>query len=309
MNGKVIPWDQCVLHGRSQAAFFAANVFEGTRAYWNQDEGELYLFKNDEHLQRLARSMKTMRLDVPYSMEQITQGSLDLLRANSFREDVHFVTVAYFGMGVGFDAMGAAEETGVYISAIAQPQKPLLWSGGAACVSSWRRIADDVLPPRVKSGANYGNSRLAQREAKLNGYDTAIILNSAGKVAEAPGACLMMVRDGEVVTPPVTAGILESITRSTLIDLFRRELGMTVVERDIDRTELYAAEEVFLCGSGWEIFPMTSVDRLPVGSGEPGPVTRRMQDTYFSIARGKNPAYRHWLTPVYAGVREPAAVR
>ena len=179
----------------------------------------------------------------------------------------------------------------------------------AACVASWRRISDDTVPPRLKSGANYQNSRLAQTEARVNGYDTSIILNHRGTVAEGPGACLMMVRDGKLVTPPVTAGILESITRTTLMDLTARELGVDVVEREIDRTELYVADEVFMCGSGLEVLPITSIDRIPIGEGARGSMTKRIQDVYFAAARGELPAYRHWLTPVYAGAREPAAAR
>ena len=309
MNGKIVPWDQCVLHGRTQGAFFGANVFEGVRAYWNASKGELFVFKNQEHLQRLARSMKTMRLEVPFTLEEIGRASVELLLLNEFREDVHFIPVAYFGMGVNFEAIGPTEDTGVYITAVPRPQPKSLWNGIAAGVVSWRRISDDSVPPRVKAGANYQNSRLAQVEARINGYDTAIILNQRGTVSEGPGACLIMVRDGKVATPPVTGSILESITRSTLIDLFDRELGVKVVEREIDRTELYAAEEAFFCGSGWEVMPITSVDRLPVGSGTPGPITRKIQDVYFSIVRGENPAYRDWLTPVYASAAEPAGVR
>jgi len=308
-DGKVIPWDECVLHGRTQSAFFGANVFEGIRAYWTDKDQELYLFRNREHQERLARSMKTVRMQVPFSLDEITQGYLDLLRTNNFKEDVHFVAVAYFGMGFDFDVMGPAEYSGVYVTAIAKPQLPALKKGVAVGTSSWRRISDDSIPPRVKSGANYQNSRLAQAEAKANGYDTAVLLNHRGTVAEGPGACLMMVRDGVLVTPPVTSGILESVTRATLLELAARELSLPVLEREIDRTELYAAEEAFFCGSGWEVMPITSVDRIPVGDGAVGSVTRRIQDVYFSAARGENPAYRHWLTPVWAGVREPAGAR
>jgi branched-chain amino acid aminotransferase len=150
---------------------------------------------------------------------------------------------------------------------------------------------------------------LAQTEARVNGYDTAIILNHRGTVAEGPGACLMMVRDGKLVTPPVTAGILESITRATLMDLAARELGAEVVEREIDRTELYVADEVFMCGSGLEVLPITSVDRIAVGDGARGALTKRIQDVYFAAARGELAAYRRWLTPVYSGAREPAGAR
>ena len=310
MNGKIIPWDQCVVHGRSAGGFMGSNVFEGVRAYWNAEQEELFVFKHEEHLQRLARSMKTVRLDVPYTVRQIGQGSMDLLRANEFRQDAHFVPVAFFGMGAHhFNTLGPTVDNGVYITAVPWPQPAALWNGVAACVASWRRISDDSVPPRLKAGANYQNSRLAQTEARVDGYDTAIILNQRGTVAEGPGACLMMVRDGKLVTPPVTAGILESITRATLMELAARELGVDVVEREIDRTELYVADEVFMCGSGLEVLPIVSVDRITVGEGSRGSMTKRIQDVYFAAARGELQAYRHWLTPVYGGAREPSVTR
>ena len=206
--------------------------------------------------------MKTVRLDVPFTLREIGQGALDLLRANEFRQDVHFVPVAFFGMGAhNFNTLGPTVDNGVYITAVPWSQPQALWDGVSACVASWRRISDDTVPPRLKAGANYQNSRLAQTEATVDGYDTAIILNQRGTVAEGTGACLMMVRDGKLVTPPVTAGILESITRTTLMELAARELGAEVVEREVDRTELYVADEVFMCGSGFEALPITSVDR------------------------------------------------
>lgn len=306
MNGTVIPWERCVVHGRSAGGFMGSNVFEGVRAYWNDQQGELFVFKHEEHLARLARSMKTTRLDVPYTLREIGQGALDLLRANEFRQDVHFVPVAFFGMGAhNFNTLGPTVDNGVYITAVPWPQPAALRNGATACVASWRRISDDSVPPRLKAGANYQNSRLAQTEAAVDGYDTAIILNHRGTVAEGPGACLMMVRDGKMVTPPVTAGILESITRTTLMELARRELGVDVLEREIDRTELYVAEEVFMCGSGLEVLPITSVDRIAIGEGSRGTLTKRIQDVYFAAARGELPAYRRWLTPVYSPVREP----
>jgi branched-chain amino acid aminotransferase len=310
MNGRIIPWDQCVVHGRSAGGFMGSNVFEGVRAYWNAQQDELFVFKHAEHLERLGRSMKTVRLEVPYTLPEIGQGSLDLLRANGFRQDAHFVPVAFFGMGAhNFNTLGPTVDNGVYITAVPWAQPAALSNGVAACVASWRRISDDSVPPRLKAGANYQNSRLAQTEARVNGYDTAIILNNRGTVAEGPGACLMMVRDGKLVTPPVTAGILESITRATLMDLAARELAVDVVEREIDRTELYVADEVFMCGSGLEVLPITSVDRITIGQGARGPLTKRIQDVYFGAARGDLPAYRHWLTPVYSAAREPAGAR
>jgi branched-chain amino acid aminotransferase len=166
-------------------------------------------------------------------------------------------------------------------------------------VSTWRRNPDVASPSRVKAAANYHNARLAQVEARLNGFGTPIMLNIAGKVAESPGSCFMMVREGRVVTPPVTADILEGITRETLIRLFRDELGVPVVERDIDRTELYVCDEVFFCGSGQEVQPIVSIDHYDVGDGKVGAITAAVQKLYFEVATGRHEKYASWLTPVY----------
>ena len=167
-----------------------------------------------------------------------------------------------------------------------------------ACVSSWTRLGDNQMPPRVKAASNYLNSRLASEEALRNGYDTALILNSNGKVAEAPGACLMIVRDGKIISPPVTSGILESITRATLIQLCREVLKLEVIEREVDRTELYVASEVFVCGTGEEITPIASVDRFELGDGSIGPITRQLESLYHDIARGIETCYPEWRTLV-----------
>jgi branched-chain amino acid aminotransferase len=167
-----------------------------------------------------------------------------------------------------------------------------------ARVSSWRRISDDIMPPRVKNISNYRNGQLAAMEAQLDGYDQAILLNVQGKVAEAPGACLMLVRDGKLVTPDITQSILESITRDTLLRLARDELGLVIEERPVDRTELYVADEVFLCGTAAEITPIGEIDRYPIGDGHPGPVTRALERLYHDIVRGIDPRRAEWRTPV-----------
>jgi branched-chain amino acid aminotransferase len=169
----------------------------------------------------------------------------------------------------------------------------------ACCVSSWRRISDNVMPPRVKAGPNYHQSRMIIAQARVDGYEGAILLNERDKVSEGPYACLMIVRDGQPITSTITSGILESITRATLIELFAAELGLKVIEREIDRTELYIADEAFFCGSAAEILPITSVDRFPLGDGSVGPITRHIREVYLDVVRGKVPKYRHWLTPVY----------
>lgn len=298
MNGAFIPFDECRLHVRTQAVALAASVFEGIRAYWNPEQEQLYTFELDRHIARLRESMKIMRMrtEVP---ADFAQTCLELLRRNDFREDVHYMPTAYLGVPEGNVAMGPTSDEGLFITAVARPPGKALDAGKSVCVSSWRRIGDSSVPPRVKAAGNYQNSRLALHSAWADGYDDAVMLNANGTVAEAAGSCLMMVRGGEVCTPPVTAGILESITRAALIRLFADKLGREVKQREIDRTELYIAEEVFLCGSGMEVVPVNSVDRLVVGSGRKGPVTAAIQETYFRVARGQDNAYPEWRTPVY----------
>ena len=299
MDGKIVPWAEATVHVSAETVLRGANVFEGMRAYWSAAEKELYIFKNAEHLRRLRQSCKIMRMTVPYSDDEFTQAFIGLLRANKFSEGVHFRPVVYFGEGEAYAWKPDEIHNGAFIIAYSRPHAASIKSGIKSCVSTWRRNSDNASPSRVKAAANYHNSRLAQVEAKMNGFGPPIMLNDRGEVAESPGACFMMVRDGKVITPPVTADILESITRQTLIDLYRDELGVEVIERDIDRTELYVADETFFCGSGAEVQPITAVDHYEVGDGKVGPLTKQIQDLYFDIAAGKIDKFRHWLTPVY----------
>ncbi len=303
MNGKIVAWKDAAIHVTAEALLRGASVFEGMRAYWNEDERELYIFRNKEHLRRLRQSMHIMRLAIPYTDDDFTAAFIELFRANRFTEGVHFRPVAYFGVGEAHAWEPKDIETGAFVMAYARPPAPSL-KGIRSCVSTWRRNSDNASPSRVKAAANYHNARLAQVEAKLNGFGPPIMLNDQGEVSESPGACFMMVRDGRVITPPVSADILEGITRESLIDLYRAELGVEVVERDIDRTELYIADEAFFCGSGAEVQPIVEIDHYKVGDGRPGPLTTKIQNLYFDIAKGRVAKYRHWLTPVY-GDRKP----
>jgi branched-chain amino acid aminotransferase len=295
LNGELVPYEDARIHVQSGAVKFGGSVFEGLRAYWNPAHEELYVFRLKEHIDRLYASMRLMRMEHTFTREELARSILDVLRKNGVREDVHIRQTAFIAGDTDLDATGP-----VGLAVDARPRRVTEKPGIAVCVSSWSRIADTAMPPRIKCSANYQNSRLAMLEARTNGYEGALLLNGRGKLAEAPGACCFVVRGGVPMTPPVTADILESVTRATLLELFRTELGQAPVERDVDRTELYVADEVFLCGSGWEITPVLSIDRLPLGGGvEPGPVTRAVQACYFAVVRGEKPAYRHWLTPVY----------
>lgn len=295
MNGRLVPPVEAVLPVNSAAVFYATNVFEGLRAYWNEEDGELYCFRLSEHFQRFRESMKMMRFTVPYSDDDLFKAVQEVLTGNQIREDVHLHMVAYV-LGSGLDA---TTPTGLYINPRRRPRQEA-GTGIHCCITSWTRTSDNAIPIRLKSGSNYQNGRLATLQANADGYDQPIFLTQNGHVAEGTGATFFMVRKGRLVTPPITDDILESITRTTLIEEIYPDLfGMPVVEREIDRTELYVADEAFFCGSGYEITPIVSIDRFTLGNGEVGPVTQRLLDTYMDIVRGTDKRYAPWRTPTY----------
>ncbi|MFC1939521.1 branched-chain amino acid transaminase [Chloroflexota bacterium] len=303
MDGEIIPYDDAKIHVRAIVIQHGANVFEGIKAYWNQKEEELYILKLSEHMDRLFQSMKMTRMAIPFSKDELCEASIELLAENEFKEDVHFRPTSYVGLGDTYTVDPDAVYMGHFITAVPRPAPASLKTGYHCCISSWERISDRVMPPRIKAAGNYLNSRLAALQAKVDGYDYPILLNHEGRVTEGPAACLLMVRNGKVISPSITSNILESITRKTLLQLVRAELGIETVEREVDRTELYIADEIFFCGTRREVTPVVSVDRIAVGDGNPGPLTLKIQDMYFDIARGKVPKYKSWLTPVYGRKR------
>lgn len=304
IDGEFVAWDEARIHVRTEAVMRGVSVFEGIRAYRVANRDQLLVFRLEAHLQRLRQSMRVLRLPLPYEVEELGQALLELIRRCGFHEDIHIRPTVYAGEGQSFGYTPEAIQVGAFITAIPMPQTTSLETGIAVCVSSWQRIADYSIPPRVKAAGNYLNSRLAHVQASVDGYDEAILLDSGGKVSETTGSCLMLVRGGRVITPRVTDSILESITRATLIRLLEDDLGIEVVEREIDRTELYMADEIFECGSGHEVRPIISVDRVAIGSGRRGATTQAIQEAYFDVVRGKIGKYGAWLTPVYevAGV-------
>jgi len=297
MDGKVIPFEDAKVHHFSPTARYGINAFEGIPAYWNEEKRELYSFRIRDHYERLFESMKIISLSTDYSLIDCEKFLLEILQKNNFQEDIHIRHTVYLG---GFGSFYENGPTGMVI--IPRP------SGGRYCdlgkgiscsFSSWVRINENCVPPRAKVGSNYQNSRLATVQAKKDGYDQPIILDSKGKVSESGAACFFMVRKGIIVTPPVTASILESVTRDTVIELCKNELNLRVEQREIDRTEVYVAEEAFLCGSGAEIAPIASVDKISLGNGGPGSITQKIIKTYFEVVRGINSKYYKWLTPTY----------
>lgn len=299
LNGDLVPWDEATIHVTSMGASGGVAVFEGIKAHTSPDGQQLYVFALAQHLRRLADSMKMMRMACPWSEAELFEATLALLRRNRTAEDVYIRPVAYFS---GLDYLTFADE-------LDQAPEVLIWTRPFASrlgsgrviscqVSSWTRITDNQMPPRIKCMSNYQNNRLAALEARVNGYDSAILLGPDGKVAEGPGACLFIIRDGVALTPPVTGGILESVTRGVVMRLLREALDVPVIERPIDRTELYVAREAFFCGTGAEIQPIGSIDRLPVGDGGVGPVTGRLERLYQDVLRGVDERFAEWRTLV-----------
>jgi branched-chain amino acid aminotransferase len=296
LNDEIVPWEDAKVHVSTAAFKFGTAVFEGLRGYWNEKQQQMFLFQMDAHMKRLEYSQKFMRFEKIFDASYVTEKTIELLRANEFRTTVHSMTTVFVD---GFGGPTVCGPVGLAITAAERGGPGLLESGCTAQVSSWQRVPDNAMPMRVKCNANYQNGRLAGLQAKADGYDTAILLNARGKVAEGPGMCFFMLRDGVVSTPHTSSDILESITRSSVLELLQ-EQGIETRERDIDRSELAAAEEAFFCGTAWEVTPVIEIDRLKVGTGEVGPRVRALQERFFSVAKGETADHAGWRTPVYA---------
>lgn len=296
-KGSIVPVEEANVNVLSPTAQFGLNAFEGIRCYASgSDKGQIYAFRLKDHLARLLDSCKLLGMSSPYKTSDLTDCLIETIRANGYHEDVSARLTLFIGGEGSWSSEGPVE---MFIAPLKKPRinveaPPAL----SACISTWERINDNCFPPRIKTGANYMNSRYAHLEAKRHGYDCPIFLGRNGKVAEGAGACLFMVRRGVLTTPSITSSILESITRSTVMKL-ASDLGMQVMERDIDRTELYLGEELFLCGTAAEITPITSVDRVSVGSGRPGPVTMSLLRRYLDVASNSVACYSEWLVPIY----------
>lgn len=296
MNGEPVAHDQARIHVTAPALAYATAVFEGIRAYWDESSKQMYVFRLDDHLRRLQFSMRAMYYEERWEIEDLRHQVLNAIRVNELRQDIHLRMLA---MVEGDTAITTSGPVTLAITAGPYPANRWTDKGMAVGVSSWQRVHDTASPPRIKATANYSNGRLAMLEARRHGYDTALMLTREGKVAEAPVATCFIVRQNQVFTPLPTDGILESITRDTLIQLFRHELNTGVTERSIDRTEIYDADEMFFCGSGWEVTPVASVDRIDLKQPAPGQHTKAVRDLYMRVVRSEVPERSEWLTPVW----------
>jgi branched-chain amino acid aminotransferase len=267
--------------------------------YWNTDGRELWLLHLREHYERLTKSARILMMKMPHSVNELIELTVEVCARNRFEHDVYVRPYIYKN----------AEDIGVHLAAesdgfaiVAIPYRS--YYGGAvglkACVSPWRRIDDTMAPARAKVNGIYVNSALAKTEAQLGGFDEAILLSNDGHVAEGSADNIFLVRDGTLYTPDPSQNILEGVTRKSVITLAKNDFGIPVIERAIDRSELYCADEVFVTGTAAGLMPVISIDYRAVGDGEIGPMTRKLMSAYESAVSGRNPKYRSWLTPTYA---------
>lgn len=295
-KGKILNVNEAKINVLAPTSQFGLNVFEGIPCYWNGKDKQLYAFKLDAHYDRLLRSARLLQLDCPYTNDNLKKAFVDVIIANEYEENIIVRQTLFVD---GFGSWGSSEPVELFIAPIPKRKMSQEYNkeGLNACITSWRRISDNNLSPRIKCGANYINSRLGQREALRNGYDTCIFLNELGKVSEGPGSCFFMLKSGELITPQLSDSVLESITRDTVIEL-AKYLGIKVVERSIDRTELYTCDEAFLCGSSMEVTPICSIDKYEVKSRS-GEVTTKIHNMYLQVASGMIEKFKNWVTPIY----------
>ena len=298
LQGKFVPLEEAKLSVMTHAFLYGTAVFEGIRAYWSDEDNQLYIFRAKEHYERLANSCKIMRMSKKYSVMEMVELTRELLKLNGKKSNAYIRPVIYKSStivgvklaGLEDDFLLFATEMGDYLD---------LQKGLKARVSSWRHVADNAIPMRCKVNGAYANAALIKTEALDDGYDEAIVLTEDGHVSEGSAENIFIVRNNTLVTPPETEDILGGITRDTIITLAKEELDIPVEIRRIDRTELYIADEVFFCGTGAQIAPVTLIDHRVIGDGSIGPVTQKLQGLYFKVVRGQLKAYKDWCTPVF----------
>ena len=297
-EGKIVPSEEANINIMTHAFNYGTGIFEGIRGYWNAKDEQLYIFKLREHYERMFRNFNLLKIEIPISIEDACEVTIELARKNEYRQDMYIRPIGYkssYEIGPRLD--GLDNEFTIFNIPLGDYVNTS--DGLDVMVSSWRRMPDNSIPARSKATGIYINSALAATEAKENGFDEAIMLTQDGCVSEGSAMNLFIVRDGALITTPVTADILEGITRQTIIQVAREQMSIETSIRPIQRTELYVTDELFFCGTGAQVAPVTSVDRRPVGGGNPGELTMKLQALYFSIVQNGLHEYSNWLTPTY----------
>ena len=296
-QGKIVPYADAHVGVATHGLNYGTAAFGGLRGYWNEARQSLFVFRPHDHFRRLLNSAKILCMDIGETPESLTQITLDLLRADGYRRDVYIRPLVYKaseGIGVRLHDLEDA------ITIFALPFNGYMKndSGAHVTVSSWRRVDDNTIPARGKISGAYASSALVKTDAARAGFDEALLLDQAGHVVEGSAMNVFMVRDGVLITPPITDNILEGITRRSIMELAQKELGLQVVERSVDRTEVFIAEEMFMTGTAAQVVAVTKVDHRPIGRGEMGPITSKLRALFDDIVRGKNKKYERWNVAV-----------
>jgi len=297
MNGQYVEKEKATIPIMTHGFLYGTSIFEGIRAYYNPEEKQMYAFRVPEHFKRLERSAQVMHMNLNHSIDELCAVTKSLLKKNNYQKDAYIRPTAY----------KAAEKIGTHL--LNNPDALLIFTvemgdyidiskGLRVCVSNWRRTSDNAIPPRAKIGGGYVNAALIATDARLAGFDEAIALTESGEVTEGSAMNLFLVMDGKLITSKTTDNILKGITRDTVISL-AEDLGIEVVERTIDRTELYVADEAFFCGTGAQISPIVNIDNRDLGDGKVGPISTELQKLYFDVVKGRVPKYKKWCTPIY----------
>ena len=296
-DGEYVPVETAKISILTHAFNYGTGLFEGIRGYYNADEDDILIFRLGEHVDRFVKNFNIMCMDIPESRDDIAKICTELAKRSGFKEDVYIRPLCYKSeQSLGPKIHNVAASLCCYLIKLGDYVDVV--SGLDVAVSSWRRLSDNAIPSRAKTTGSYVNSALASSEAAQAGFDEAIMLREDGTVAEGSAMNIFMVLDGTLITPPPTADLLVGITRNSVMEIAREELGLEVIERPIGRTELYVCEELFFSGTGAQVAPVRSVDRRMVGDGKPGPISMKLQDLYFRIVQGKVEKYRHWCTAV-----------
>ena len=295
-KGAVVPMDEAKVSVMTHALHYGTAVFEGIRGNWNEEQGKMFIFRMREHYERLLRGCKILLLDIPYTPDQLCDITVDLVERNGHQTDIYIRPLAYKSAEVVANLK--LQELASDFTLITVPFGNYLGTDILkCCTSSWRRVDDNMIPTQIKSAGIYVNSLLAKTEATLAGFDEAIILNQDGHVCEGSGENIFLVENGRLITPVLEDNVLPGITRDTIIQVAQSEFGLEVVERTVDRSELYLADEVFLTGTAAHLTPVVQLDNRDIADGKPGPISTKLQKLYFEIVAGRNPKYLHWCTP------------
>lgn len=298
MDGKYINYEDAKLPLRTHAFLYGTSVFEGIRAYWNEKKNNMFIFRMKEHYERLHRSCKIMHMNPIYTVDEMCDITKELLLKNAPKTDTYIrPTIFKSAEKVGPSLLDNPDVFCIFTTPLGQYCD--LTKGLSVCVSSWRRLEDNAIPPRAKVSGAYANTALIVTDAKLAGFDDAITLSESGIVTEGSAMNLYLVENGKLITSKTTDNILEGVTRNTVKEFAQKELGIEVIERDIDRTELYIADEAFYCGTGAQVSPVTKIDNRNLGDGKVGKITKQIQDFYFELVKGNCDQYKDWCVQVY----------